>query len=51
MLRRADGTEYPAEMCMQLFAEENPPVLVAIVHDTTERRLLADSAGADGKGE
>jgi two-component system CheB/CheR fusion protein len=34
------GREYPAQICMQYFAEEHPPILVAIVQDTSERRKL-----------
>jgi two-component system CheB/CheR fusion protein len=34
-----DGS-YPAEICMQYLKHENPPIIVAIVHDTTERRQL-----------
>jgi len=41
VIRRADGSEYPAELCMQYFADEYPPILVAIVHDTGDRRQLA----------
>jgi two-component system CheB/CheR fusion protein len=39
-IRTASGSEYPAEICMQYFADEHPPVLVAIVHDITERQQL-----------
>lgn len=35
---------YPIEVCLQHFGEEQPPILVAIVHDTTERQRL-DAAG------
>ncbi|MBP2313755.1 CheR family methyltransferase [Azospirillum soli] len=31
---------YPVEVCLQHFGEEQPPILVAIVHDTTERQQL-----------
>jgi two-component system CheB/CheR fusion protein len=41
VIRSADGSEYPAELCMQYFADEHPPILVAIVHDTRDRRQLA----------
>ena len=41
VIRRADGSEYPAELCMQYFADEHPPILVAIVHDTSDRRQIA----------
>lgn len=40
-IRSAEGREYPAEICMQHFGDEAPPVLVAIVHDTSEREQLA----------
>jgi two-component system CheB/CheR fusion protein len=36
---------YPAEICFQYFGGEEPPMLLAIVHDTTEREQL--SAAAD----
>jgi two-component system, chemotaxis family, CheB/CheR fusion protein len=39
-MRSADGRMHPVEMCMQHFADEVPPLLVAIVHDTTERQRL-----------
>jgi two-component system, chemotaxis family, CheB/CheR fusion protein len=39
-VRSALGRTYPAEVCMQYFADEMPHVLVAIVHDTTERKQL-----------
>lgn len=41
VIRSADDREYPAEVCMQYFADEHPPILVAIVHDTSERQQLA----------
>jgi two-component system CheB/CheR fusion protein len=31
---------YPAEICFQYFGGEEPPMLLAIVHDTTEREQL-----------
>jgi len=34
------GREYPAEICVQHFAQEHPPILVAMVHDITDRRRL-----------
>ncbi|MBP2297317.1 CheR family methyltransferase [Azospirillum rugosum] len=40
---RMRGT-YPVEVCLQLFNTEQPPILLAIVHDTTERQRV----GADG---
>lgn len=36
----ADERRYPAEICMQYFADEHPPLLVATVHDRTDRQLL-----------
>ena len=39
-MRSADGRMHPVEICMQHFADEVPPLLVAIVHDTTERQRL-----------
>jgi two-component system CheB/CheR fusion protein len=40
-IRSGDGSQYLAEICMQLFADEHPPILVAIVHDTSDRQQLA----------
>jgi len=40
-IRSADGREYPAEVCMQYFADEHPPILLAIVHDTSDRQQLS----------
>ncbi|MDX6805900.1 CheR family methyltransferase [Terrihabitans rhizophilus] len=42
---RAADRNYPAEICMQYFAEEHPPILLAMVHDTTERQELAQASG------
>ena len=39
VIRGADR-EYPAEICMQYFADEHPPILVAIVHETSDRHNL-----------
>jgi two-component system CheB/CheR fusion protein len=39
-LRTASGETYPAQFCMQYFADEAPPVLLAIVQDTSERQKL-----------
>ena len=33
-------SSYPAEICMQYLRHEIPPIVVAIVHDTTERGQL-----------
>lgn len=40
VMRGRDGREYPAEICMQHFAREHPPILVAMVHDISDRRRL-----------
>jgi two-component system CheB/CheR fusion protein len=40
-IRAAEGRHYPAEICTQYFGEETPPILVAIVHDTSERHSLS----------
>ena len=40
-IRSVEGREYPAELCMQYFGDEAPQILVAIVHDTSERKQLA----------
>jgi two-component system CheB/CheR fusion protein len=40
-LRTAEGRDYPVEICVQHFADEKPPILVAMVHDTSERKQLA----------
>ncbi|MFZ3485501.1 CheR family methyltransferase [Sphingomonas sp. 3-13AW] len=37
---RAAEREYPAEICMQYFADEHPPILLAMVHETSERQQL-----------
>lgn len=39
---RLQGRErsYPAEICFQYFGQEQPPLLLAIVHDTTQRQQL-----------
>jgi two-component system CheB/CheR fusion protein len=35
---RGEEREYPAELCMQYLRDEEPPILVAVVHDTSERQ-------------
>jgi len=40
VIRSATGREYPAEVCMQYLADEQPPILVAMVHDISERQQL-----------
>jgi two-component system, chemotaxis family, CheB/CheR fusion protein len=42
-IRSAQGRSYPAEMCMQYFGDEVPHILVAIVHDTSEREHLGSA--------
>jgi len=43
-LESADQTIRPMEICMQYFGEEQPPILVAMAHDVTERQRI----GLDG---
>jgi two-component system CheB/CheR fusion protein len=38
--------EYPAEICMQYLADEAPPILVAVVHDTSDRQQLSPGVAA-----
>jgi two-component system CheB/CheR fusion protein len=40
---------YPAEICMQYLKNENPPILIAIVHDTTGRSQLGLPYEASGR--
>jgi len=40
VLGASPEASYPAEICMQYLKNENPPILIAIVHDTTERSQL-----------
>lgn len=37
VVQRSDGTTYPADVDLQLYSTEDPPVFVAIIQDTTER--------------
>jgi len=37
-IRSSTGQDYPAELCMQYLRDEKPPILVATVHDITERQ-------------
>lgn len=39
-IKSAAGKSYPAEICMQYFDKESPPVVLAIVHDTSQRQQL-----------
>ncbi|WP_377807116.1 CheR family methyltransferase [Azospirillum sp. A29] len=46
-----DQTLRPMEICMQYFAEEQPPILVALAHDVTERqRIGLDDSRAEVVG-
>jgi two-component system CheB/CheR fusion protein len=44
VIHAAEDRTYPAEICMQYFADEHPPILVAIVHDTSDRQQLQSAA-------
>lgn len=44
VVHAAEENTYPAEICMQYFADEHPPILVAIVHDTSDRQQLQSVA-------
>jgi len=39
-LRSVSGQERPVEICMQHFPHETPPLLVAMVHDTSGRQAI-----------
>jgi two-component system CheB/CheR fusion protein len=39
-IHAARGDSYPAELCLQYFGDENPPILVSMVHNITDRRIL-----------
>ena len=41
VIRSVEGNDYPAEICLQYFGDEVPHILVALVHDTSERKKLA----------
>lgn len=43
VIRTSSGGEYPAEICVQLFGDENPSFLLVIAHDTSDRKQLAAS--------
>jgi two-component system CheB/CheR fusion protein len=45
VLRAADGGEIPAQFCLQLFAGESPPILVAIVQESRDRKQLEPVEG------
>ncbi|QCN98960.1 PAS domain S-box protein (plasmid) [Azospirillum argentinense] len=42
---------HPVEVCLQHFGGEQPPILVAIVHDTTERQHLGAEGGEKAEVE
>lgn len=44
-IERSDGSARPVELCVQYFGEEQPPILVVLAHDVTERQRI----GLDGK--
>ncbi|MGG5889001.1 PAS domain S-box protein [Falsiroseomonas sp. HC035] len=41
MIRGPDGQERAVELCLQHFPKEDPPILIAMVHDIAERQKLA----------
>ncbi|MBV9523787.1 MAG: hypothetical protein JO010_13395 [Alphaproteobacteria bacterium] len=41
VIRSVGGNEYPAELCVQYLSDELPPILVVMVHDTSDRLALA----------
>lgn len=42
LIRRRDGTVYPAEVILSFSRAENPPVLLAIMQDITERKQVQE---------
>jgi two-component system CheB/CheR fusion protein len=40
VMRSRSGAEHPVEICLQYLAAEQPPILVAMVHETSERTAL-----------
>ncbi|UEM19714.1 PAS domain S-box protein [Skermanella mucosa] len=50
VLEARDRGPYPVEICMQYLHGEEPPVLIAIVHDTTERQQLELADGGREQG-
>ena len=40
IIRGAGERDYPAEVCLQYLADEHPPILVAMVHETSHRQRL-----------
>jgi len=49
VLGASPGTSYPAEICVQYMKNEDPPILIAIVHDTSERQQLGQPYEASGR--
>jgi len=49
VLSTSFGTSYPAEICMQYLKSEEPPILIAIVHDTTERQQIGLPNASPGR--
>ncbi|WP_449234311.1 CheR family methyltransferase [Azospirillum doebereinerae] len=45
MLEGNQGVPRPVEMCMQYFGQEQPPILVAMVHDIIERQRIGIDVG------
>jgi len=43
------GNRHPVEMCMQFFGNEQPPILVALVHSISERQRIGMTVLADGE--
>lgn len=39
-IRPPMGDSYPAELCLQYFGDEQPPILISMVHDISDRRVL-----------
>lgn len=39
-MRGAGERTYPAEICVQYLADEHPPILIAMAHETSDRRKL-----------
>jgi two-component system CheB/CheR fusion protein len=40
VMQGPEGQERPVELCLQHFAAEDPPILVAMVHDVSDRQKL-----------
>jgi two-component system CheB/CheR fusion protein len=44
VIQGGDTQSYPAEICMQYLPTEHPPILLAIVHDISDRQQLQPAA-------